>query len=107
MTDTVKYEVDDKVEDQLKSLNKGMLAKPQFWLILALIAVVAFLLYRRQQKKKELQSQEGQAFQDEENVEQFQDQNQVPADQEEVAPQVATDERVVEESDDENKKEIV
>ena len=39
MTDTVKYEVDDKVEDQLKSLNKGMLAKPQFWLILALKCV--------------------------------------------------------------------
>lgn len=31
----LKYEVDDKVAGQLGTLNKGFLAKPQFWVMLA------------------------------------------------------------------------
>ena len=33
------YEVDDKVMDQLGTLNKGFLAKPQFWVIVLIKCV--------------------------------------------------------------------
>lgn len=62
----VGYDVDDKVESQLSNLNKSFFGKPQFWCILLLLALIAFLIYRRQQRKREdqnLQSQQN----DEEN----------------------------------------
>jgi len=54
----LKYEVDDKVAGQLGTLNKGFLAKPQFWVILAVFCVIAYLIFRRQQLKKEKQAEE-------------------------------------------------
>jgi len=54
----LKYEVDDKVAGQLGTLNKGFLAKPQFWVILAVFCVIAYLIFRRQQLKKEKQAAE-------------------------------------------------
>jgi len=45
----LKYEFDDKVAGQLGTLNKGFLAKPQFWVILAVFCVIAYLIFRRQQ----------------------------------------------------------
>lgn len=52
------YEVDDKVSGQLTTLNRGLLAKPQFWVILAVLAVIAYLIFRRQQLQKEKQNVE-------------------------------------------------
>lgn len=54
----LKYEVDDKVAGQLGTLNKGFLAKPQFWVMLAVFCVIAYLIFRRQQLKKEKQAAE-------------------------------------------------
>ena len=136
------YEVDDKVMDQLGTLNKGMLAKPQFWVIVLikcvdkrenencvsltctkheipefhcsiksfvkifclLLAVVGYLIYRRQQVKKEQQDQEvGESENLNENdVEAGGYPKQEQLQQVEtgsVASAAAGDERVVEETD--------
>jgi len=95
----LKYEVDDKVSDQLTTLNKGMLAKPQFWVIILVIAIIGFLIYRRQQKQKELQAQE---VGESENLNEDVEAGGYPK-QEQLKPvetgSVGGDERVVEETD--------
>lgn len=97
------YEVDDKVMDQLGTLNKGFLAKPQFWVIVLIIAVVGYLIYRRQQVKKEQQEQERDESKNlnENDVEAggYQKQEQLQQVETGSVASAAGDERVVEETD--------
>lgn len=92
------YEVDDKVSEQLTSLNKGLLAKPQFWVILAVIAVIAFLIYRRQQLQKEKQHAEADETENFDTEAQTNEQqlNQVETGSVNSASGKIVDERVVE-----------
>lgn len=100
--DKLNYEVDDKVSDQLGSLNKGFLAKPQFWVIVMIIALVAFLIYRRQQIKKEQQNHEvGESENLNEDVEagNYPKQEQLQQVETGSVGSAAGDERVVEETE--------
>lgn len=95
----LKYEVDDKVSDQLTSLNKGMLAKPQFWVILLIIAIVAYVIFLRQKKRQEQQQLE---VGESENLNEDVEAGGYPK-QQQLQPvetgSVVEDERVVEETD--------
>ena len=52
-SDTLPYDVDDKIPSQLSHLNKAAIGTPQFWLVcmvLVVVAVAGMYLYEREQK---------------------------------------------------------
>ena len=55
-SDTLPYDVDDKIPSQLSHLNKAAIGTPQFWLVcmvLVVVAVTGMYFYEKEQKKKQ------------------------------------------------------
>ena len=53
-SDTLPYDVDDKIPSQLSHLNKAAIGTPQFWLVcmvLVVVAVTGMYFYEKEQKK--------------------------------------------------------